>query len=140
MLLALLANLQGCAGLAALPQPLDSENANWIATARNSVCLRAERIDQHSRVERELVRACERGVRIKMVLYFDGQKESANLRSTCATIYLSDNPNLLGRHSVYIIDGDSIVEYGRLTAVANQKSYQEFLFWKALAASAVRYH
>lgn len=135
--------LSGCANFAnnatqtaqflvALNQPrvsdYDSSNASWVHDARATVSLRTPRFFAATQVARELKLACQQGKLAEVLVYAGGAAETRALAGTCVRVFVSDNPDLSRGFDTLLLDGDTVVVEGRMVAVVNQASRQEYFY------------
>jgi hypothetical protein len=106
----------------------DGENAGWVHDAKASVSLRTPRFFANTQVARELAAACQTGKRAEVLVYVGGAADVRALESTCVRVYVSDNPDLARGFDTLLLDGDTVVVEGRMTAVANNNSRQEYFY------------
>jgi hypothetical protein len=118
--------------LVALNQPqvssYDSTNAQWVRDARATVSLRTPRFFAGTLVARELALACQQGKLAEVLVYAGGAAETQALAGTCVRVFVSDNPDLARGFDTLLLDGDTVVIEGRMVAVVNQDSRQEYFY------------
>lgn len=137
------ATLSGCANFAdnakqtaqflvALNQPqvsgYDSTHARWVRDAQATVSLRTPRFFADTQVARELMAACQQGKLAEVLVYAGGAAETRALAGTCVRVFVSDNPDLARGFDTLLLDGDTVVIEGRMVAVVNQDSRQEYFY------------
>lgn len=110
------------------PSLHDDSNARWVRDAKATVSLRTPRFFPNTRVARELLAACASGKWVEVLVYAGGARELGGLQGTCVQVYVSDNPELGRGFDVLLLDGDTVYTEGRLMAVANAASHQEYMF------------
>lgn len=135
--------LSGCANFAdnakqtaqfmvALNQPrvsdYDSSNASWVRDARATASLRTPRFFADTQVARELKAACQQGKMVEVLVYAGGAAETRALAGTCVRVFVSDNPNLARGFDTLLLDGDTVVIEGRMVAVVDKNSRQEYFY------------
>lgn len=118
--------------LVALNQPrvsdYDSSNASWVHDARATASLRTPRFFANTQVARELMAACQQGKMAEVLVYAGGAAETRALAGTCVRVFVSDNPDLSRGFDTLLLDGDTVVIEGRMVAVVNQNSRQEYFY------------
>lgn len=118
--------------LVALNEPrvsnYDSSNAQWVHDAQATVSLRTPRFFADTQVARELMSACQKGKLAEVLVYAGGAAETRALAGTCVRVFVSDNPDLARGFDTLLLDGDTVVIEGRMVAVVNQSSRQEYVY------------
>jgi hypothetical protein len=118
--------------LVELNQPVrslnDDSNARWARDAKATVSLRTPKFFANSDVARALIASCASGKWAEVLVYAGGTQEVAVLKGTCVQVFVSDNPELSRGFDVLLLDGDTVVTEGRMVAVVNVKSQQEYAF------------
>lgn len=135
--------LQGCSTMAEgtgtvlrklveLNQPIrslnDDTNARWVRDAKATISLRTPKFFANSDVTRALTAACASGKWAEVLVYAGGTQDVGVLKGTCVQVFVSDNPELSRGFDVLLLDGDTVVTEGRMVAVVNAKSQQEYAF------------
>lgn len=118
----------------------DSSNAMWVRDAKATVSLRTPMFFAQSEVARDLVRACKAGKWAEVIVYVGGAREVGALRGTCVKVYVSDNPDLSRGFDILLLDGDTVYTEGRMVAVVNRTSQQEYFYRQSLKKTARQFN
>jgi len=110
------------------PSLNDDSNSGWVRDAKATASLRTPRFFAKSYVAEELLAACKVGKWAEVLVYAGGAQETASLKGSCDQVYVSDNPELSRGLEVLLLDGDTVVIEGRMVAVVNAASRQEYQF------------
>jgi hypothetical protein len=106
----------------------DSSNARWVRDAQATASLRTPHFFANTQVARELIAACQAGKRAEVVVYAGGAAETRALAGSCVRVFVSDNSDLARGFDTLLVDGDTVVVEGRMVAVVNQASRQEYFY------------
>lgn len=106
----------------------DDSNAGWVRDAKATVSLRTPQFFANSKVTTQMLAACKAGKWVEVLVYAGGAQDTAALKGSCVQVYVSDNPELSRGFDVLLLDGDTVVTEGRMVAVVNAASRQEYQF------------
>lgn len=111
---------------------------NRTTDADHTLGIRVNVLDPKAPLMRGIREACDKGVKVSILLYVAGRHSADAAADTCAEVYVSDHPELQRSTVVMLSDGILLAWNGSLVGANSRATEQEFHFQRNEKAMSQR--